>query len=267
MLTRKHLLALASMPDIGLKPDTMPYPSFKLEIERADQQPAFIEVSNKRFGHQMESLFQEILTQNVRYQILLENFQIFDKKQTVGEIDFIILDHFTEVALHIELCVKFYIYEPQEEELKGFVGPNHHDSLLDKVAKLKERQFPLLLHEKVGEVLIPMGLDPYEVQQMLCFKAYVFLPHHINSIVFTQINNACVAGTYIESKEFKKSSFSSSWFYFPKKTDWILTPDLEREWLSFEEAESKLAAFVAKKNAPLVWIKNQESVTRMFIVE
>lgn len=267
MLTRKHLMALANMPNIGLKNDVMPYPAFELELEAMGQQPAFIEVSNRRFGHQMETLFQEILTQSNRYQIIFENFQIFDGKQTLGEIDFLVRDHFNESDLHIELCVKFYIYEPHQDELAGFVGPNHHDTLLDKVAKLKEQQFPLLLHEKVGEFLYPLGIDPHEVQQMSCFKAFVFLPKDFDKTALKEINPHCVAGTYIKAAEFTEAIFADSSFFFPPKIDWILRPDLQREWLSFSDAKAQLAEFMEKKNAPLVWIKNQESVQRMFILE
>jgi hypothetical protein len=267
MLTRKHLIALSIMPSIGIDSAVMPYPAFELEVNAIGQRPAFIEVSNRRFGHQMEMLFHELLMQSNQYQIILENFQIFDGKQTLGEIDFLVRDHFNEKDLHIELCVKFYIYEPSENELEGFVGPNHHDSLLDKVAKLKKHQFPLLLHDKVGEFLLPLGINPNNVQQLSCFKALVFVPKAHSDLQFTQINNECVAGTYIKNEAFTADVFANCQFFFPAKIDWILDPNLNSNWMSFNDAKTAVSAMMEKKNAPLVWIKNRESVKRMFIIE
>lgn len=267
MLTRQHIKALIAMPSIGLKESVIPYPDFALEADQNEMQNAFIEVSNQRFGHQMESLFLQIIEQMPNYELVMENLQIFDGKTTLGELDFIVKNHTTEQLIHIELAVKFYIYEPNDYELAGFVGPNHHDSLLDKINKLKECQFPLLHHKQVKNMLESLGINHESIEQMLCFKAFIFVPKALAFHAFAEINNACIAGTYIKHEAFTESDFGNAEFHFPPKTDWILTPNDSPTWLSFNQAQLLLQGFLEKKNAPMVWIKNHQGIKRIFVVE
>ncbi len=267
MLTRQHIKALIAMPSIGLRESIMPYPAFALEADQNEMQNAFIEVSNQRFGHQMESLFIQIIEHMPNYELMIENLQIFDGKNTLGELDFIVKNQTTEKLIHIELAVKFYIYEPNDIELAGFVGPNHHDSLLDKINKLKERQFPLLHHKQVKNMLESLGITSESIEQLLCFKAFIFVPNDLELKPFAEINNACAAGTYIKQEAFTESDFGAYEFHFPPKTDWILTPNDSPNWLSFSQAQLLLQSFLEKKNAPMVWIKNHEGISRMFIVD
>lgn len=267
MLTRQHIKALIAMPSIGLREYVMPYPAFALEKDQNEMQNAFIEVSNLRFGHQMESLFLQIIEHMPNYELVMENLQIFDGKTTLGELDFIVKNHTTEQLIHIELAVKFYLYEPNHHELAGFVGPNHHDSLLDKINKLKERQFPLLRHKQVKNLLESLGIKSENIEQNLCFKAFVFVPKDLELNPFAEINNACIAGTYIKQEAFTESDFVEYEFHFPPKTDWILTPNDSPNWLSFSQAQLLLQGFLEKKNAPMVWIKNHQGIKRMFVVE
>jgi len=267
MLTRQHIKALIAMPSIGLQKSVMPYPAFALETDQNEMQNAFIEVSNQRFGHQMESLFLQIIEHMPNYELVIENLQIFDGKNTLGELDFIVKNHTTEKLIHIELAVKFYIYEPNDNELAGFVGPNHHDSLLDKVKKLRDYQFPLLQHSQVKNMLESLGIESENIEQQLCLKAFVFVPKGLEFNAFAEINNACVAGTYIKQEAFTESEFGAYEFHFPAKTDWILTPNDLPNWLSFSQAQLLLQGFLENKNAPMVWIKNHQGISRMFIVE
>ena len=65
-----------------------------------------------RLGHQMEYVFKQVLDYCSNYDVLIHNLPIRKGKQTIGEIDYILLDKETQQLIHVELTYKSYIINP-----------------------------------------------------------------------------------------------------------------------------------------------------------
>lgn len=91
-----------------------------------------------RLGRHFENLFEMALRTAFPEAEIIRGFKIFNKKRTVGEIDFILKRKNTP-PLQIEIAVKFYLQLNPTGTLGDFVGPNKHDSLEAKYKKLRSQ--------------------------------------------------------------------------------------------------------------------------------
>ena len=68
----------------------------------------------------------------------MKNYQIQNKKTTVGELDFILQKNHSPI--HLEVIYKFYLYDDTfgNSEIEHWIGPNRNDNLVKKLTKLKE---------------------------------------------------------------------------------------------------------------------------------
>jgi len=65
-----------------------------------------------------------------------------------------------EQAIYLEIQFKFYLYDKTlgETEIDHCIGPMRRDSLLIKLAKLREKQLPLLYTNETKVLLISLFL-------------------------------------------------------------------------------------------------------------
>lgn len=217
-----------------------------------------------RLGSYVEQLVFYQLENTENVQILAKNEQIIENKNTLGEIDCLL--KYNEVPIHIEIAYKFYLYDDEVggNFLEKWIGPNKRDSLVLKLNKVKEKQFPLLCHKACVPLLKKLNLAPLEIKQQAYFKAQLFVPYQ-KEIQLKQINSECVSGFYLRLKEFK--SFIDCKFYIPKKLDWLITPYINVDWMDFKSTKSNILEFFKKQFSPLLWMKfpNGE-IKKIFVV-
>ena len=96
-----------------------------------------------RVGLYFEDLVHYLLAYQFNYRILLRHQQVFNGKQTVGEIDFVFQSD-EGLVTHLETAVKFFLYYPQSKGFEShYIGPNSADNLVLKTRRLLEHQLPL----------------------------------------------------------------------------------------------------------------------------
>ena len=89
------------------------------------------------------------------YEILANNVQLFNGKQTTGELDLILYNHEKKLTEHWELAIKFFMgsapFEPE-----NWVGINSKDNLQRKMTHMQTKQFRTVSvdTEKYGPVKI-----------------------------------------------------------------------------------------------------------------
>ncbi len=205
-----------------------------------------------RLGNYVEQLVFYQLEQDENLQLLTKNKQVFSNKITLGEIDCLLLQG--NQPIHLEIAYKFYLYDVSVGNtfLEHWIGPNRRDSLLLKLKKVKEKQFPLLYSKECKDLLEQLELDINSIQQKTFFKAQLYVPYQ-NEINFEHLNNQCVQGFYVNSHQLKE--FSDCKFYIPIKLDWIIEPHSNVSWLSFEDSSKRILEFHEQKSAPLCWMK------------
>jgi hypothetical protein len=215
------------------------------------------EFKNQRLGKLVEEFVFHQLKQQSQVNIIIENLQIQNGKQTIGEIDALYYNN--EQPIHLEIVYKFYLYDSlksYDNPLSYWIGPNRNDALTYKLEKLRNKQFPLLYRDETQLKLKEFGVNIKKVKQTLCFKAQLFLPYDNETIDVNPLNKACISGFYSSFKTI--SNFQQYQFYIPVKLDWLIKPHSNVEWLTFDNAKSKIEAFIIQKKSPLVWLKNEK---------
>lgn len=214
------------------------------------------------FGKRMENLLKQALQTSERFEVAAENIQIIHKGVTLGELDFILHDLELNRLVHLELAVKFYVYDPAiSGELNRWIGPNRRDSLVRKVNKLQNQQFPLLHRTETQQVLKALDLPNLPWSQALCFKSLLFTPDDLTS---PKVDHVAVKGHWVRLRDFRPHSESR--FFLPEKYDWICDPIFQTTWFSFEEIRSKLEELAQRQRAPLCWMKSPDGAVQRFFV-
>ena len=220
--------------------------------------------SKLRLGMFVEQCVFQSLENNSNYNVLAKNIQIIDNNLTLGELD-CILKHNSSIV-HLEIAYKFYLFDKthNKNELHCWIGPNRKDSLIEKINKLQEKQFPLLQHPKTVEKLNILKIPTEQIEQQVCFKAQLFVHFSKISKIIPIINFDCIAGFYVNWKELVL--FKAYKFYIPTKLDWLVVPKTDVTWLSYEHFIMEVNSLLHKKLAPLCWMKKNNGEMRKFFV-
>lgn len=222
---------------------------------------------NLRLGHQMEHVFRQLMDHSNLYKIVLFNLPIRDQERTLGEIDFILKNKFTNQFIHVELTYKFYLLDPEiSTPIHRLIGPNRKDRFFDKMEKIKNEQFELLHNVAGVKALVAHGIDHEKINHQSCFKAQIFPPYYQKSINLDSINKETVAGFWLRLEDFNSAEFTKDHFYIPKKSDWVIAPNDQVDWKSYPEILVEIKQKLEDKRAPMIWRKNREEKFEKFFV-
>ncbi|NJB82522.1 DUF1853 family protein [Wenyingzhuangia aestuarii] len=217
-----------------------------------------------RLGKLVEVFYHKNLEAQTGYTPLANNVQIqIDKHQTIGELDYICTT--PQGTTHIELTYKFYLYKTDKTyELDRWVGPNLKDSLIQKLTKLKEKQFPLIHNPICKALFANKGIATDNIIQNVHFKAQLYIPLSLKNHTFSHINNDCIKGYYISVKEID-FLFPLALYHVPVKQDWLIDPSHNKDWIPFVDAKPLILEQIAVQHSPLIWIKRNDIFERFFI--
>lgn len=220
---------------------------------------------NIPLGKRLEYFFEYFINSSSNFKILAKNIQIFQDSTTIGEIDFILENLEKGTFYHIEFVYKYYLYFEKEKELDCFIGPNLNDSLIKKLTKLKEKQFPIINHKKTKNILEKIGAN--DIIQKTVFLGNIYLPKNKN-IEFNQINNACKRGFYTSISEFKENQkkYENFEYFLPHRFDWVLNPAINKIWKSYVNILEEVQVFIDFKKSPLVFGKTKEDEYFSFFI-
>lgn len=144
-----------------------------------DQDPVKLESmlaaqKDRRLGNYFETLWAFALELNPRYQLLERNLQINDGQNTLGEMDFIVLDNKTGRCAHWELAIKFYLGAGDTTNQAAWHGPGKKDRLDLKVGHLLSRQTLLSAHPVAKAALQQRAIKIDDCA--VIFKGRLFYP-------------------------------------------------------------------------------------------
>jgi hypothetical protein len=267
---KEQFKAFVRTPQIFPENAFFEYPLFQTNKPVAEEiLQQLTEPATKVLGKRMEDFFQFYINHFSSLEVLACNRQIICKKETIGELDFLLKDPASGKVSHVELVYKFYLYDPESgtSEKDHLIGPNKRDSLNRKLVRLQKRQFPLLFHEATQELLQSLEINPGDVEQAMCFKAFVFLPKQFEKVTFSEINPEIIIGYWIRLKEFTEEVYGQNMFFSPKKKYWPLKPDHKMTWLSYPEIMEQVQHFMEKELSLLMWMKKPNGeIEKFFIV-
>ena len=240
-------------------------PTFFLSELAYERLPEIVLPENRRLGHLIEKVVSELINASENYQLLHENVQIIQDKQTIGELDFIVQHTETQEIIHLELAYKFYLYDASisSDASKNWIGPNRRDALHEKLAKLQQKQLPLLYHETTQTALPNLNLE--NITQKVCVLTYLYLPYAEKVDLDANYQKA-VAGYYMNFEIFRQLDNPAKAYYIPPKKAWGINPADNENWLRFEDVKEKITQNLSEKRALLCWQKHQNTFQTFFIV-
>lgn len=214
-------------------------------------------------GKRAERYFSEWLRRSSEFELIAENIQVIDQKQTLGEFDSIVRRKSDDQLIHIELVYKFYLFDPsiKGNEFEHWIGPNRGDRLDFKLDKLQNHQFPLLHSEPARSILKNLSIDSSNIKQQVLFLANLFAPIN-HPVDFKKVNENAIEGTWMNMADWKRRSNSNFTFSIPVKMDWFSRELIQSEWLSQDETEEKIKSLHAQKRSPLVYSKDEKGNQR-----
>lgn len=261
------------LPDLRLDSEDYPFKNFSFKETYIDNY-SFQYPTQLIIGKQAEAAFEAYLSNSQYYELSAKNTQIYsshppdsgNKRETIGELDYIVKDLHTQESIHIELACKFYLYDRNlsNTEEKRWIGPNRKDSLFDKLEIIKYKQFPLLKRKETIEYLTNHHLEIPTSQEM-CLKALLFIPMGTKKELLPRNYQDCVMGQWIRHLEFLKLPAEGT-FTLRNKKEW-LNPDLSQvKWLSLEEIKPEVLYHIQNQNSPLVYHKTNSTIEKLFVV-
>ena len=232
------------------------FPSIDLTSFKAKPLPARL-----RLGHQMEHIFKQLIDHSSYYTIRIANLPLKVRNRTIGEIDFILQNNSTKQLLHVELTYKFYVIDPSiTEPVHQLVGPNRRDMFFTKMEKIKQRQFPIIHSDQGKSALLQNGIANEDIEPQCCYKAQLFVPYFQPKVHIRPLNQHCIQGFWLKFEEFNTTEFRAFTYYIPYKSEWVITPQLDRPWQSHYEMLMELNLRMLKENAPMIWVRKPKGV-------
>jgi hypothetical protein len=228
-----------------------------------------------RLGHQIEYILHQILSHSDRYEVLAHNIQIKKGNDTLGELDFIIRSCLparqvceSKKLLHLELTYKFYIIDPSiDAPIHRLIGPNRKDAFFAKLEKTKQKQLPLIHTEEGKQTLKNLGIEASELDQQVLFIGQLFTPYNTVVPSIETLNTDCIVGFWIRMQDFTSDAFQTYQYHITYKKEWIHTPHLDVQWISYDKALLDVKKKHLLKRAPMVWVKQPDDIIeKCFIV-
>lgn len=240
-------------------------PAFHLSQLNLTAIPEFPLPTNVRLGHLAEKVVSELVKSSTNYDVLYENVQLIQDKNTVGEVDFILENVQTHEIIHLEVAYKFYLFDPSisSEPVYNWMGPNWNDSLIGKLEKLKTKQFPLLYHNCAKLLFRTIDID--QVSQRLCLMTSLFIPYNYKENFSSDIEKA-IKGYYVNLETFINLDNATKTYYLPSKKEWGMDPSQNETWIDFYGAENQIKSSIDQKQALLCWQKQKDTYLAFFIV-
>lgn len=261
MNTQNRIQSIASCH--SLDSGVTGFEAFHLQELELPDDVEFVIPENLRLGQMVERMVGMLIRKAQNFEVLFENVQLIEDKTTVGELDFIFREKDSSQLIHMELAYKFYLYDPSisENQIENWIGPNRKDSLVEKLVKLRKKQFPLLYSSIARETL--EGIDVSQIKQQLCLLPSLFVPHSFHT---PPVYAPFVKGVYMNLAEFKLTDSDSKRYYIPSKKEWGMDPALHEEWLTYAEIEHIVVPSLKEVRAPMVWQKDGNECAQLFVV-
>ncbi|WP_114903871.1 DUF1853 family protein [Kordia sp. SMS9] len=240
-------------------------PTFSLSELQITTLPEVQLPTNRRLGHLVEKVVSELIKASENYNMLYENVQIIQHKNTIGELDFIIQQKATTKIIHLELAYKFYLFDPtfSANASKNWIGPNRKDALHEKLEKLQQKQFPLLYHEATKAKLPTINVQ--KITQKLCVLANLFVPYQATLKLNSTFQKA-IKGVYMNFEIFTRLDNSAKAYYIPPKKAWGIDPSEHEVWTDFKGVKASILENLSAKRSLLCWQKHNATFETFFIV-
>lgn len=194
----------------------------KIRSEPAPLLEYLADKDTKALGSYFEHLIIFWLSSLPSVSLIKSNLQIFQGKQTIGEID-VIFEHHKKI-FHWEMAVKFYLNIASGQKTSHFVGPRLKDRLSAKLQHIFNHQIPLINAPETTKALA--SIEGKDVVSSAMVKGILFHPSTRQSTFLPQlppvVSPNCRSGSWLTPSHLSKmESLDFDHFLILKKTLWF----------------------------------------------
>ncbi|MEE2961217.1 MAG: DUF1853 family protein [Myxococcota bacterium] len=207
-----------------------------------------------RVGRYLEALLQFWFTTHEQTKVLASQIQIFDRNQTIGELDYLLESE--HITVHVEAAVKYYLKIRKGESWLDFVGPNINDNLDNKISKLAQKQLTLCHNPITREQL---GLDLQKnVTPIALTKGFLFYPRpefaNEEFEVLPGVNPKHLRGWWETFASLRESApeFSHRYAIVPKPHWLSFSPTLATQSLPLSDLLDHIQSWWTEREVPLL---------------
>ncbi len=205
-----------------------------LDTDERARAMAFAAGRDQRLGSYFEALLALWLQRDPRFELLARNLAVRRPlrgggRETLGELDLLVMNHLTGQPEHWEVAVKFYLGRLPGTAEAGvqWVGPGLKDRLDIKLARLLDHQLGLPTHARTQAILDERGLG-IEASRVI-FKGRLFYPLDAPLAPPAAAGSAHLRGWWLRAGDFP-GPFAGR--------DWSWRRLTRREWLAPVEDRS-----------------------------
>ncbi len=245
-----------------------------LDRDPTPLEEAIAKVYTPRLGKYFECLVGYWLNESSHFDLLGQNLQIIEDKQTRGELDFVVRDRRTKRISHWEIAVKFYLGCPPIDSMASFHGPGKRDRLDLKIEHIVNHQAKRSEHPAAISMLAECG---WKIDESFLFvKGQLFYPkagdfRSKTETIGSPGTSAEIAQSHHRTWWQTTDEFLATW----AKKDWHWHELKKPNWLSDQShiepttppiPMSPLIDLGAKRPVYVVAMDNKEEMTRGFLV-
>lgn len=164
----------------------------------------FARPSPHRLGFHFEGLLAFWLVDGYRlgvhaFELIAHNVPLYRERQTIGELDFIVLNHTTNCVEHWELAIKFFLGSPPFTPTH-WQGINSKDTLQRKMRHMQDKQFGVVWVETNTHGRVKID------KRFAIIKGRFFLPLPIDNI---RLHRHLPLATQISQHRLHRSGFAA----------------------------------------------------------
>lgn len=196
-------------------------------------------------GKYAEELLCFYFQNSSKYSLLGYNLQLIDDKLTVGEIDYLLLENESQVRIHLELAIKFFLKIKIDGEYQ-WIGPSTKDNLSKKKNKLLNHQLRLVSNYNR---LLPVEFQQKDFTPQLLLKGAEFI--HFKEYI--ECNNPFINAWWLHREALESVQEESQLYSIvPNRKDWIFPFNKRLERMNFQQLKLEISDYLELQNEIMI---------------
>lgn len=188
--------------------------------ENPSELEIFIETQNSiRLGKYFENLLHFYFLWNFNVDVIDYSKQIFEGKNTLGELDFILFIKPKNRYLHLEVAVKYFVKRQGFCDYENFICPNGERNLKRKIDKTFEKQLQILEYAPAKEYLIEKGI--FNIESRILIRGAIFYFSDEKDVICEDLNFVNTHTRYVSSKISEFKAKENRHYKFLKNHFWL----------------------------------------------
>jgi hypothetical protein len=216
-------------------------------------------------GKKFEALLKFWFSNSPWFELKASNVQLIRDGRTIGEMDFIVFDKYSEELLHIEAACKYYYSRGGQSTWSDWWGPNHADRLELKMEKFKA-QTKLSKTPEGKSALANLGIS--NPTPVVFLKGYFFYP--FNALGATTKPHLAhphhQAGWFLNQNQLETFRNSPQQWVILPKSHWISTYHAENNKLPVLDGNELISEAIRSKALLISQIQEEVEISRGLLI-